>query len=85
LTAYYIGEQEQTIHYAILGKKGWRTMYASAMLDEYYTTPLAYLNEVIMFRKNFYGRGVGDGAGEGGRCSSLRNGEDFRGRGEGEG
>ena len=26
-------------------------MYASAMLDEYYTTPLAYLNEVIMFRK----------------------------------
>ena len=26
LTAYYIGEQEQTIHYAILGKKGWRTI-----------------------------------------------------------
>ena len=39
-------------------------MYASAMLDEYYTTPLAYLNEVIMFRKNFMGGGWGGGGGE---------------------
>ncbi len=48
LTAYYIGEQEQTIHYDILGKKGWRTMYASEMLNEYYISlNQIYINNFI--------------------------------------